>query len=133
MEPLGNECVVTNDVWKMAELVKRENYESAFLISRRFTDHAVGETIKEKIQYVSDDYMPAFNIEKLYWAIVACANSQCQGKCGKVPLVISECTEKKVSDCCKTRALAGRAKCHFEQGMIGLLKNDLLTALALSK
>jgi len=77
--------------------------------------------------------MPAFDIEKLYLAIVACANNQCQRKCGKVPLVISECTEKKVADCCKTRALVGRAKCHLEQGTIGLLKNDLMTALALSK
>ena len=133
IEPLGNECIVASDVLKMAELIDHDHFDSGFLISKRFTDSAVNETLKQKIKYVSDNYMPAFDIEKLYLAIVGCANNQCQKKCGKVQLVISDCSEKKVSDYCKTKALVARAKCHFEQGAVGLLKNDLMTALALSK
>jgi len=133
IEPLGSECIVTNDVLKMAESVKLGEYDCAFLISKRFTDNAITELLKNKIQYASDNYMPPFDIEKLYLAIVDYANSQCQRKCGKVPLDISDCMEKKATDGCKIRAVADSAKHHFEQRLVGLLKNDLMMALALSK
>lgn len=133
IEPLGSECIVVNDVLKMAESIKLGKYDCAFLISKRFTDNAIAEMLKHKIQYASDNYMPPFDIEKLYLAIVDCANNQCQRKCGKVPLAISDCLEKKATDGCKIRAVADSAKCHFEQGLVGLLKNDLMMALALSK
>ena len=133
IEPQGNECIVANDVLKMAESIKLGEYDCAFLISRKFTDNAITQMLKYRIQYASDDYMPPFDIEKLYLAIVDYANSQCQRKCGKVPLAISDCLEKKATDGCKTRAVADSAKCHFEQGLVGLLKNDLMMTLALSK
>jgi hypothetical protein len=133
IEPLGSECIVVNDVLKMAESVKLGEYDCAFLISKKFTDDAISEMLKHKIQYASDDYLPPFDIEKLYLAIVDYANSQCQRKCGKVPVAIYDCLEKKATDGCKTRAVADSAKRHFEQGLVGLLKNDLIIALALSK
>jgi hypothetical protein len=133
IEPLGSECIVANDVLKLAESIKLGEYDYAFLISRKFTDNAIAQMLKYKIQYASDNYMPPFDIEKLYLAIVDCANSQCQRKCGKVPLAISDCLKKKATDGCKTRAVADSAKCHFEQGLVGLLKNDLMMTLALSK
>jgi len=133
IEPSSNECIVTSDVKNMAELVKRDCYDSAFLISNKFTDNAVNETVKQKIQRVSDDYMPPFEIEKLYLAIVDCANNKCQRQCGKVSLVESDCTEKKTADICRIRALGNNAKCHFEQKLVGLLKNDLKIALAITK
>jgi len=131
IEPLCNEYIDINDVKRMAEFIKQEEYTSAILISNKFTGNAVDEMSKQKIQHVSDDYMPPFGIEELYLAIIGCANSQCQKKCGKLPEAVSECTEKKVADVCRTRALAFSAKSHFEQGMIGLLKNDLKVALAI--
>ena len=133
IEPLGSECIVVNDVLKLAESIKLGGYDCAFLISKRFTDDAIAEMLKRKIRYASDDYMPPFDIEKLYLAIVDYANGQCQRKCGKVPLAITDCMEKKATDSCKTRAVADSAKCHFEQGLVGLLKNDLMMTLALSK
>ncbi len=133
IEPLGSECIVANDVLKMAKSIKLGEYDCAFLISKRFTDTAIVQMLKHKIRYASDDYMPPFDIEKLYLAIVDSANNQCQRKCGKVPVAISDCLEKKATDGCKTRAVADSAKCHFEQGSVGLLKNDLMMALALSK
>ena len=133
VEPLGCECIVANDVLKLANSIKLGGYDCAFLISKKFTDNAIAEMAKHNIRYVSDDYMPPFDIEKLYLAIVDYANSQCQRKCGKVPLSISECIDKKATDGCKTRAVADSAKRHFEQGSAGLLKNDLTMALALSK
>lgn len=133
IEPVSNECVVTTDVKNMAELVKRDCYDSAFLISKKFTDNAVNEMEKQKIQHVSDDYMPPFKIEKLYQAIVGCTNSQCQKKCGGTSLVMSDCTEKATADLCRVRALANNAKCHFDQDLVGLLKNDLKIALAITK
>ena len=133
IEPLCGECIVVNDVLKLTESTKLGGYDCAFLISKRFTDTAIAEMLKHKIQFASDNYMPSFDIEKLYFAKTDCANSQCQRKCGKVPLTISDCLEKKATDGCKIRAVADNAKCHFEQGQVGLLKNDLIMALALSK
>lgn len=133
IEPLGNEYISINDIKHMTELVQRESYDKAVLISKKFTENAIDEMDKQKIQYVSDDYMLPFKIEELYLAIVNCANNQCQKKCGKILKVISECAEKKIADFCKTKVLANSAKCHFEQGSIGLLKNDLKLALALNR
>ncbi len=133
IEPLSNECVVINDVKNMAELIKRDSYDSAFLISKKFTENAVNEMVKQNIQHVSDDYMPPFEIEKLYQAIVDYANNQCLKKCGKLSLIVSDCTEKKTADICRIRSLANNAKCHFEQQLVGLLKNDLKMALAITK
>lgn len=132
IEPLGNEFIGINAVKNMAEFIKLECYDSAFLISKKFTDAAVSEMVKHKIQHVSDDYMPPFAIEELYLAIMDLVNSQCLKKCGKVRSAKSECVEK-VSELCKLRSLAGSAKCHFEEGLVGLLKNDLKVALALNR
>ncbi len=132
IEPLTNEYICLNDVKNLAVAIKRDNYHSAILISKQFTDNALEEMGKQKIQYISDDYMPPFDIQELYLAIVNCANSQCQKKCGKVLLVITECTEK-AADLCKTKALAATAKRHFEEGTVGLMKNDLKVALTLTR
>ncbi len=133
MEPLTNGYICLNDVKNMAEAIKRDSYDSAILISKQFTDNALKEMSKQKIQHVSEDYMPPFDIQELYLAIVNCANSHCQKKCGKVSsLVITECTEK-AAYLCKTKALAVAAKRHFEEGTVGLMKNDLRVALALAR
>jgi hypothetical protein len=130
IEPLANEYIVSNDVKKMAEDMKQENYDSAILISKHFTDNAIDEMNKQKIQHISEEYMPPFDIQEVYLAIMNCANSQCQKKCGKVTLV-TDCSEK-AADYCKTKAFAISAKRHFEDGTVGLLKNDLKMALALT-
>jgi len=132
VEPLTTEYISLNDVKNMAETVKRDSYTSAILISKQFTDGALEEMGKQKIQHISEDYMPPFDIQELYLAVVNCANSQCQKKCGKVVLVIPECNEK-VAALCKTKVLAVVAKRHFEEGTVGLLKNDLKVALALTR
>jgi hypothetical protein len=133
IEPLGNEYVTGEDVKDLTEFITRESYDKTILVSKNFTDHAVEEMTKKKIQRVSDDYMPPFEIEELYLAIINCANNQCQKKCGKVLSSISQCEDKKNADHCMIRALAGSAKAHFEDGAAGLLKNDLKVALAVSK
>jgi hypothetical protein len=132
IEPLTTEYIGINDVRNFAKAIKQDNFDSAILISKQFTDNALEEMNKENIQYISDDYMPPFDIQNLYLAIVNCANSQCQKKCGKVLLAIAECTEK-ASDLCKTKALAVAAKRHFEERTVGLMKNDLKLALALTR
>jgi hypothetical protein len=132
IEPLTAEYIGINDVKNMAEAIKHDNYDSAILISKQFTDNALKEMSKRKIQHVSDDYMPPFDIQELYLAIVDRANSHCQKKCGKVLLVITECNEQ-TADLCKTKALAVAAKRHFEEGTVGLLKNDLKVAFALTR
>ena len=133
IEPLNNECIGSDAVKNMTEFLKTEDYNQAILVSNRFTDNAVQEMTKQKIQRVSDDYMPPFEIEELYSAILNCANNQCNKKCGKTQETISECEEIKVADLCRIKTLGKSAKSHFEQGLIGLLKNDLKTALALNK
>lgn len=133
IEPLGNEYIGIGDIKHVAESIQGEGYDKTVIISKQFTDNAIDAMDKHKIQYISDDYMPPFKIEELYLAIVNCANNQCQKKCGKILKVISECSEKKIADTCKIKMLAGNAKSHFEQGSIGLLKNDLKLALALNR
>jgi hypothetical protein len=133
IEPLGNEYIGINDVNSMTELIKREEYYAAFLISKKFTDRAVDQMKKQKIQHISDDYMPPFQIEELYLAIIDCVKNQCMKKCGKTTADKTECEEKKTLDLCKIRLLANNAKGHFEEGLVGLLKNDLKMALALNK
>ncbi|MDR0373916.1 MAG: hypothetical protein LBI79_10315 [Nitrososphaerota archaeon] len=132
VEPLSSEYINLNDVKSMAEVIKRDNYHVAILISKQFTDGALEEMGKQKIQYISEDYMPPFDIQELYLAVVDCAKNQCQKKCGKVVLVISECSEK-AADHCKTKVLAVAAKRHLEERTVGLLKNDLKVALALTR
>jgi len=133
IEPIANEYVSINDVKNMTELVAREGYDQAVLISKKFTDSALKEMGKQKIQYVSDDYMPPFAIEELYLAIVNCANNQCQKRCSKALAVISDCNERKIPGLCNIKILSDSAKGHFEQGSVGLLKNDLKVALALNR
>jgi hypothetical protein len=132
IEPIGDEYTDLNDVKSMTEFVKSEEYDSAIMLSKKFTSTAVGELVKQNIQYVSDDIMLPFNIKELYTAITDCVNSQCMKKCGKIAADKSECAGN-VSDFCKMILLAGSAKSHFEQGTVGLLKNDLKMALALNK
>ncbi|MCW3998759.1 MAG: hypothetical protein NWE93_00785 [Candidatus Bathyarchaeota archaeon] len=131
IEPIGSECIGVNDIKTMAEYIRQENFDSAILISRKFTDTAVVEMAKHKIQHVSDDYMPPFQIEELYHAIIGCINNQCLKKCGKDTGAESECG--KLSAPCKIRSLTGSVKYNFKQGNVGLLKNDLKMALALNK
>ncbi len=133
IEPSGSECIVFNDVKNMEEVIKRDSYDFGFLISKKFTDNAINEMAKQNIRHASDDYMPPFEIKQLYSAIVDFTNNQCQKKCGKDTLGLPECTEKKTEGYCKTRTVADSAKSHFEQGLVGLLKNDLMVALALNR
>ncbi len=132
MEPIGNEYISLNDVQSSIKEIKRKNFDHAVLISKKFTANAIQEMRAQKIQHVADDYMPPFGIEALYLAIVNNANDQCQKTCGKLLKAISDCTETK-RNICKVKTLAQNAKAHFEQGSIGLLKNDLKVALALNQ
>ena len=132
IEPLTKEYISINDVKDMEEAIKRDNYDSAILICKHFTNNALEEMSKQKIQYVSEDHTPPFDIQELYLAIVNLTNNQCQKKCGKVLPVITECNEK-TSHLCKTKTLAVAAKHHFEEGTVGLLKNDLKIALAITR
>lgn len=131
IDPIGNKYVDLNDVKNLTELVKREAYDSAIIISKNFTDGAANEMDKQKIQLVSEKYMPPFSIEDLYLAIVNHAGKQCTKKCGKSMLEISDCDGTENADLCRMRTLALKAKGHFEEGDVGLLKNDLKVALAL--
>jgi len=132
IEPLGNEMISINEVKSLSEFLKQENYDSAVLFSKSFTEAAIKEMEKQKIQYVSEEHMPPFDIEQLYLAIIEYANNQCQKRCGKTLRVIAECKEKN-SHLCKIKKLALSGKEHFEDGSVGLMKNDLKMALALNR
>ena len=131
IEPLTPEYIGLNHVKTIAEVIKQENYDSAILISKHFTANAINEMNKQRIQHISDDYMPPFDIQEVYLAVVTCANNSCQKKCGKVLPVIPDCDEK-TAYMCKTKSLATSAKQHFEDGAVGLLKNDLRAAFMLT-
>jgi len=131
IEPLTCEYIGIGDIKNIGETMKRDGYDSAILISKSFTTNALEEMSKQKIQYISEDYMPHFDIQDLYLAVVNCANNRCQKQCGKVLLEIPECKEKS-ADCCKTKMLVLAAKSHFEDGIVGLLKNDLRVAFTLT-
>lgn len=128
----GNPYVDLNDVKNLAETIKSEAYDSSVLISTNFTEAAINEMLKQNIQYVSESYMPPFAINDVYLAIVNCASNQCMKKCGITLADNPDCIQK-AADHCKILTLIENAKEHFEQGTIGLLKNDLKTAIALNK
>jgi hypothetical protein len=130
IEPITNEYIVVSDVKNLAQAAKDEDCCSAILVSKHFTPNALEELDKLKIQHISEEYMPPFEIQDVYLAVVNCANSQCQ-KCGKAMLV-SDCSANGNS-VCKTKAFAVAAKHHFEDGAVGLLKNDLKIALVLAR
>jgi hypothetical protein len=131
IEPLTPEYIGVNEIKNIAEFVKRESYDSAIVVSKHFTDNALSELSKEKIEYISEDFMPEFDLHELYLAIMNCANNSCQKKCGKTLETIMECSEK-TADSCRTKSLAKSAKEHFENGPTSLLKNDLRVAMALA-
>ena len=131
IEPLTPQYIGVNEIKNITELIDNETYGSAILISKHFTLNAIDEMSKQKIQYISEDYMPPFGIEELYLAVINSANNFCQKKCGKVLTVIPDCDEKAVYTC-KTKVLAASAKQHFEAGAVGLLKNDLRVAFSLA-
>lgn len=132
IEPLTPEYIGLNDVKTFSELIKQENYDTAILIGKHFTEKAIDEMGKQKITYVSDDYMPPFDIQEVYLAVITCANNSCQKKCGKALAIIPDCDDKTAYTC-KTKALAVSAKQHFEDGAVGLLKNDLRVAFSLTR
>jgi hypothetical protein len=131
IEPLTPEYIGMNDIKTVTDLIKQESYGSAILISKHFTLNAIEAMGKQKIQYISEDYMPPFNIQELYSAVMNCANNACQKRCGKILTVIPDCDEK-TAYVCKTKALAASAKQHLETGAVGLLKNDLRVAVSLT-
>jgi len=131
IEPLTCEYIGVGDIKNIGETIERDGYDSAILISKSFTTNALEEMSKHKIQHISEDYMPHFDIQDLYLAVVNCANSQCQKQCGKILLEIPECNEKS-ADYCKNRQIVLAAKRHFEEGTVGLLKNDLRVAFTIT-
>ncbi len=131
IDPLGNELISINEVKVLSEFMKQENYDSAVLFSKDFTEAAIKEMGKNKIEYVSESHMPPFDIKQLYLAIIEYANNQCQKRCGKTLSAIPDCEEKN-GDFCQIKKLGISVKRHFEEDSVGLLKNDLKMALALN-
>jgi hypothetical protein len=129
IEPSTTEYIGIRDVRNMSEYIKQENYDSAILISKQFTDSALDEMNKQHILHFSEDSTPPFEPQELYLAIIDFANTQCQKKCSRMDVTL-DCKEED-ADTCKIHNLAKNAKGHFEDGMLGLLKNDLRIALAL--
>jgi len=123
--------VGVEEVKNMVKTMKLENYDSGILISSKFTIAAAEEMANEKIQLVSDDYMPHFGTEKIYLTITNCINNQCKAKCGKIPRKNSDCKQQVKGNLCKIKALSDNSSFHFEHGWIDLMKNDLKQLLAL--
>ncbi|MCW4029539.1 MAG: hypothetical protein NWE92_07825 [Candidatus Bathyarchaeota archaeon] len=132
IEPQGNELIGVTEVKTLSVFMKLESYASAVLFGRKFTEDAITEMSEHNIQYVSEDYLPPFDTKQLYLAIMDYINIQCDKRCGRTLHAISECEEKN-KDFCKIKNLAKSAKEHFKDGTVGLLKNDLKMALALSR
>ncbi len=128
----GTGYVGVDEVKNMTKLMRRERYDTGILISRRFTVAAVQEMAQEKIQLISDEYMPHFDAEKLYLTITNCINNHCQTNCGKVPQKKSECKEQLEGKPCKVKALSDNSSFHFEHGWIELMQNDLKQLLSLN-
>lgn len=134
IEPQGKAGFVgVDEVKNMIKVMKNEKYNTGILISKRFTTAAVQEMRQEKIQQVSDEYMPPFDTEKLYFAITNCVNEQCKVQCGKIPSKKSDCTGHLKGSTCRVRALSDNSIFHLEHGWINLMKNDLKQLLSLSK
>ncbi len=134
IEPEGKAGYVGVDIVKnMIKLMKSENYDSGILISKRFTTSATQEMSQEKIELVSDEYMPHFDTEKLYLTITNCVDNQCKANCGRVPEKKSDCKGALEGKPCKVRALSDNSSFHFEHGWVDLMRNDLKQLLSLNR
>lgn len=125
--------VGVDDVKKMLKVMKSEKCDRGVLIGKRFTVAAVEEMALDKIQQVSDEYMPPFKPEQLYITVNDCVKNLCRAKCGKVPLKESDCKSYTDENACRVRAISRNASFHFEKGWISLLKDDLKQLLLLNK
>ena len=125
--------VGVDDVKKMLKVMKSEDCDRGVLIGKRFTTAAAEEMVQEKIQQVSDEYMPPFKPEKLYFTINDCVNSLCRAKCGDIPLKQSDCKAFMDGNSCRVRTISNNSSFHFEQGWMCLLKDDLKQLLSLQK
>jgi hypothetical protein len=131
LEPTGrNGFVSVDDVKEMSQTMKQDKIDHGILSSKRFTSAAENELKIEKIQKISDEYMPYFDLAQIYLAINNCVNLQCKAKCGKVPMSKADC---KPNAECKVRAISDNAIYHYAQSWSGLLENDLKQLLLLSK
>jgi hypothetical protein len=122
-----------DDVKKMLEVMKSQDCDRGVIIGKRFTVAAAEQMALEKIQQVSDEYMPPIKPENLYFTVNDCVNSLCKAKCGRVPLKNSDCKAYLEAESCRVRSISVDALFHFERGWINLLKNDLKQLLSLYK
>jgi hypothetical protein len=131
-EPKSKSGVVcVDDVRKMFQRMKHENYNKGVLISERFSEAAKEELRKKDIKIVSEKFMP-YKPQELYLRLQDCIDGLCKAKCGQVP--------KRESDCwgysegrypCKIRLISDDASFHFDHGWTKLLQNDLKRLLAI--
>jgi hypothetical protein len=125
--------VGVDDVKKMLKAMKSEDCHRGVLIGKRFTTAAAEEMATEKIQQVSDEYMPPFNPEKLYLTINDRVNDLCRARCNDIPLKQSDCKAFTAGSSCRVRTVSNNALFHFERGWTCLLKDDLKQLLSLRK
>jgi predicted nucleic acid binding AN1-type Zn finger protein len=117
----------------MVKVMQIQGYDSGIFISSGFTEAAIQEMAQNKIQLVSDEYMPHFGKEKIYLTITNYLNKQCNANCGKIPRQKSECKGQFKGKPCKVKALRDNAAFHFAQGWVDLMQNDLKQLLSLNE
>jgi hypothetical protein len=124
--------VSVNTVDKMTTAIKNKDYDKGIIISNKFTKAAERRLSEEGIQRISDNFMPNYAIERLYFAARELVNTLCKAKCGKIP--------QKESDCkghldggysCKIRLISDNALFHFKRGWKSLLEDDILQLLSM--
>jgi hypothetical protein len=89
---------------------------------------------REKIEAVSEVFMPRFTLERLYMAVNSCIENLCRAKCGHVPVTELDC-EGFVDGhyCCDVRLRSDNASFHFKHGWVRFLEKDLAKLLAIAR
>ena len=133
IEPTAKAGFVGVDaVKKMSEVMKLKEYDRGFLVGKKFTEAAEQVMIEQKIQRISEDYMPPVTPERLYLTINEYVNGLCKKKCGEIPQKESDCDACSKGQPCNVKTISDNATFHFEKGWIDLLGNDFKKLAAIN-
>lgn len=119
----GDVCV--DDVRKMVERMKHDNYSKGVIISKSFSDAAMKELKEKGIKIVSETSRP-YKPRELYLRLQDLMNDLCKAKCGHIPERESDCMgHSEGTYSCKIRLIGDDASFHLAHGWAKLLQNDL--------
>jgi hypothetical protein len=121
-------------VTDMNNLLECQKYKKGILVGKKFTESAIKEMKRYKIEMISENCRPHFSPIKLLSIIDNYTQKICKKKCGQTLLENSNCKGYVNGNyCCDVRLTSDNADFHFKHGWTKFLVKDLMRLLAIMK